>query len=679
MSIQKRDAEDWHARTAVQALAKLGTDRSRGLTQAEAARRLAKDGPNVLPEPARASPWRLFFGQFKSLVVGILVAAGLLSGFLGEWVDAIAILSIVILNAGIGFYQEYSAEQSIAALRKMTAPTAKVRRDGMLRILPADQLVRGDLVEFESGDLVPADVRILEAAGLRCVESALTGESHAVDKVSETLPEGPLPLGDRLNMAYLGTSVAAGAGSAVVVGTGLDTEFGRIARLLESASQDESTPLQKRLDSMGKTLVWFCLAVVGVLFALGLLRGQHPLELLLTSISLAVAAAPEGLPAVVTIALALGVQRMARRNALVRRLPSVETLGSATVICTDKTGTLTAGEMVVHEMYVSGESFRVEGAGLAPEGRVHREGLAPDPGQAERLRDLAAIQVGTVTASLYRENEQWKVAGDPTEGALLAAGRKLGLSEADSAPEGRLHAFPFDSERKRASVIRRMEAGKGRILVNGAPDVLLGLCTRVFTSEGPVPLEAAARKAILDANAAMGARGLRVIGSAYRECELHGAGKPVLKEVECDLIFMGLAGLHDPPRPEARDAVARCKAAGIRVVMITGDHPATALAIAKDLGIAGVQDEVMTGQELDALDEEALRARVDRISVYARVSAEHKLRVIGAWKASGAVAAMTGDGVNDAPALKGRRYRRRHGTDRHRGDQAGFGHDHHGR
>lgn len=646
----------WHVQSPAQVLATLGTDRTRGLSQAEAARRLAEEGPNLLPEPEGAGPWILFLGQFKSMVVLVLMAAGLVSGFLGEWVDAIAIFAIVVLNAGIGFYQEYNAEQSIAALRKMAAPSARARREGSLRSLPAAQLVRGDLVEFEAGDLVPADVRVLEAAGLRCVESALTGESLAVDKMPDTLSEATLSLGDRVNMAYLGTSVAAGAGTAVVVGTGLNTEFGRIARLLASAAEDDTTPLQKRLDSLGKTLVWISLGAVAVLFGLGLWRGQEPFELLLTSISLAVAAAPEGLPAVVTVALALGVQRMVRRNALVRRLPAVETLGSATVICTDKTGTLTAGEMTVREQYVAGELFHLEGTGWMPEGRVlqmHQGGREPDSAQLERLRDLAAIQVGTVTASLYQEKDQWKVVGDPTEGAMLAAGRKLGLDEAASDPASRVHAYPFDSDRKRASVIQRSGEGEGRILVNGAPDVLLGLCTRVHTPDGTRDLHSEGRKAILDANAAMASRGLRVIGSAYRECLLQEGRKPKLEDVECDLTFMGLAGMYDPPRPEAREAVTRCKAAGIRVVMITGDHPVTALAIGRDLGIAGKGEEVVTGRELDTLDETALRGRVESIAIYARVSAEHKLRIVNALKDRGAIVAMTGDGVNDAPALKG--------------------------
>ncbi|MDB5104914.1 MAG: yloB [Fibrobacteres bacterium] len=658
-------SKDWHARSGADVLAENGTSLGNGLSEIEAARRLEADGPNSLPEKSGTAPWKLFLGQFRSLVIWVLLIAGLVSGAMGEMVDAAAILTIVILNGVIGFFQEYNAEQSIAALRKMTAPSAKARRGGKLINLPAANLVRGDIIELESGDLVPADARLLEVSGLKNIESALTGEPEAVAKIPDAIPsgDGRLPLGDRLNMVYMGTSVASGAAVALVVATGLATEIGGIATLIESASQDEATPLQKRMDALGRTLVWVCLGLVAALFLLGMLRGREPFELFLTAVSLAVAAAPEGLPAVVTVALALGVQRMARRHALVRRLPSVETLGSATVICTDKTGTLTAGSMTVRELFVAGESFQVEGTGLEPAGAVRIDGREPDAGQAARLRDLALVLSGTVTASLYQDHQDggaWKVAGDPTEGAMLAAGGKVGLKAGDSAPESRVFAYPFDSERKRASAIRKAPGDSGdsmRILVNGAPDMLLDLCTRVRTAQGTDPMDAGARRSILAANAAMAARGLRVIGSAAREYGHGGApevgGKPQVEEVERDLTFIGMAGMYDPPRPEAGEAVAKCRLAGIRVVMITGDHPDTALAIAKELGIAQAGDGVLTGSALDALDDAALADRVPSTSIYARVTAEHKLRVVRAWKSLGAVVAMTGDGVNDAPALKG--------------------------
>jgi P-type Ca2+ transporter type 2C len=652
-SISPVTKADWHSRPADGLVAELGSDSRKGLQETEAARRLAADGPNVLPVPAGTGKIRLFLSQFKSLVIGVMIAAGIISGIMGEIVDAAAILIIVLLNGVIGFFQEYNAEQSIAALRKMTAPMAKVLRDGVVRNLPAARLVRGDIIELESGDLVPADARLLEVSGMRCLEAALTGEPEGVNKVSGALPGGELPLGDRLNMVYMGTSVASGAGKAMVIGTGADTEIGRIAGLLETAETETATPLQNRMDALSRTLVFACLGLVGVLFGLGLWRGWEPFELFMTAVSLAVAAAPEGLPAVVTVSLALGVQRMAKRKALVRRLPSVETLGSATVICTDKTGTLTAGEMTVKEFYVNGASFVVEGRGLEPTGMVLVEGRPADPAQAVHLRNLAAVQSGTTTASLYQEGGDWKVAGDPTEGAMIAAGRKVGLRPEENLPEDKLFAFPFDSERKRASAIRMGTDGAARILVNGAPDVLLELCTRMHSADGPAPLAPAARERILAANAAMAGRGLRVIGSAYKEYS-HIEGKlPRMEEVESDLIFVGLAGMYDPPRPEAKAAVGRCRDAGIRVVMITGDHPSTALAIARDLGIAEQGAEALSGAQLDRLDEAGLQQAVERVSVYARVTAAHKLRVVKAWKAQGAIVAMTGDGVNDAPALKG--------------------------
>lgn len=646
-----RQAPPWHTFPIGRVIEELGADPAHGLAETEAAARLAREGPNALPEAKGPGAWKILLAQFKSLVIWVLIAAGVISGFLGERTDAGAILAIVLLNAAIGFYQEYSAEKSIASLKKITAPSAKVRRDGKIRIIPAADVVRGDLIEFESGDLIPADARLVEEAELRCVESALTGESEAVEKIIEPLPVEIIPIGDRRNMAFMGTSVAAGTGRAVVVGTGIATEIGRIASLLQSASTDETTPLQKRLDSLGRSLIWVSLGLVALLFLLGYLRGMEPYQLLLTSISLAVAAAPEGLPAVVTVALALGVQRMAKRNALVRRLPSAETLGSATVICTDKTGTLTAGEMTVKELYSEGEFFQVEGAGLEPVGGVRIAEHAPDERQLERLRNLAAIQVGTITAEVYKEDGRWKVAGDPTEGAMLASARKLG--QVDESP-ARVFIYPFDSERKRASVIRKEREGGGfRILVNGAPDVLLGLCTHFLTAAGPRPLDGKARRDILAANASMADRGLRVIGSAYREYAPLGDRKPPSEEVEANLVFAGLAGMHDPPRPEARQAVSKCLKAGIRVVMITGDHPATAHAVGKDLGILDGINGVLTGNDLATMDDAGLKEKVEGTSIYARVSAEHKLRIVNAWKARGAVVAMTGDGVNDAPALKG--------------------------
>jgi Ca2+-transporting ATPase len=641
--------EAWHQRSASETAAALGLDSPEGLTEAEAARRLSAEGPNLLREEPRVSPWVLILAQFRGILIWLLIVAGAVSGFLGEAVDAAAIFAIVLLNAAIGFYQEYSAERSLAALKSMTAPRAKVRRGGNLISVPAADIVRGDRIEFEAGDLIPADGRLLEAASLRNTEAALTGESVAVGKTTAALTDADLPLGDRTNMVYMGTSVAVGEGRAVVVATGMETEIGRIAGLLESEGEGTS-PLQQGLARFGRTLVWISLGIIAVLAALGIWRGTPWLELFLTSISLAVAAVPEGLPAVVTIALALGMQRMARRHALIRKLAAVETLGSAGIICTDKTGTLTLGEMTVRAYYAAGKSFDVEGAGAEPAGRVTCEGRDLLPGEKDALRRMALAQAGTATAALSRENGRWTVVGDPTEGALLAAAAKLGVSPGDF-PAARLFSFPFDSERKRASTVRRLPAGEPCALVNGAPDVLLPLCTRVLTERGIEPLDAAWRERILRANAAMAGRALRVLATAYKPWAGAADAAPAIEEVESDLVFAGLAGMIDPPRPGAAEAIRTCKRAGIRVVMITGDHPDTARAVAAELGLDG--GETVTGAELDRLDDAALAERAARASVYARVSAEHKLRIVRALKSGGAVVAMTGDGVNDAPALKG--------------------------
>ncbi len=645
--------ESWHNRPAEEVLTQLGSTPA-GLSAAEAAQRLAKDGPNELKEARRISGWRILARQFKSLVIWILIGAGVLSGVLGERVEAMAILAIVALNAAIGFYQEFKAEKSIAALRLLAAPQAKVLRDGTVVEIPATGLVVGDVLALEAGDLVAADARLLKLASLTCIESALTGESEAVTKRPDVLPEADLPLGDRGNMVFMGTSVAAGTGQAVVVATGMKTELGRIAGLLAEAGAEERTPLERKLESFGRVLVWTALGIVALLFGLGLLRGTKPLELLMTSVSLAVAAVPEGLPAIVTVALALGVSRMSRRRALVRKLSAVETLGSTKVICTDKTGTLTVGEMTVQALYVAGESYDVTGEGYGPDGEVRQEGRKAGDGSAGALRELANILVGCNNAQLTEEAGVWKTVGDPTEGALLAAGLKVGVKRAELEPaQPRHHELPFDSDRKRSAVIRRRQEGGLRAFVNGAPGSLLERCAHVYTRDGVRPLTDADREHILAQTAALAERALRVLASAYRDLPDQPPAELTVEAVEHDLVFVGLAGMHDPPRPEAKAAVAQCRDAGIRVVMITGDHPRTATAIARELGIASAEDEAVTGRELDKLDDAALRQRVSDIAVYARVSAEHKLRIIRAWKAGDAVVAMTGDGVNDAPAIKG--------------------------
>jgi Ca2+-transporting ATPase len=643
----------WYQCSADDTLSILSSTSS-GLSSAEAARRLAETGPNTLTETKQIRPLGILLAQFKNLIIWILVAAGLVSGALGEWVDAVAILAIVALNAIISFYQEFSAEKSIAALKKMTAPRARVWRDGSLNTIAAGKVVPGDVLELEAGDLVAADARVLEAASLKCIESALTGESEAVDKNSETLPPESLPLGDRANMVFMGTSIAAGTARAVVVATGMKTEIGHIAGLIQQASGDDGTPLQQKLESFGRVLLWAALGIVALLFVLGLIRGANFLEWFMTSVSLAVAAVPEGLPAVVTIALALGVMRMSRRRALVRRLPAVETLGSTSVICTDKTGTLTMGEMTVRALYVAGQTYEVTGEGYEPHGEVRLEGRALDAQHATPLLEMANVLIGANNAHLVLEEGTWKVVGDPTEGALLSAGHKAGGSKEQLERDlPKHHEIPFDSDRKRHSVVRLLPDGRLRAFVNGAPDMLLGHCTRILTESGVRSITEGDRRDITAQNAAMAMRALRVLGSAYRDLHPASPHELTADEVERDLIFVGLTGMYDPPRPEVKDAVAKCRAAGIRVVMITGDHPQTAMAIARELGIATSDDVALAATELDHLTDAQLRECVSKVAVYARVTAEHKLRIVRAWKANDAVVAMTGDGVNDAPAIKG--------------------------
>jgi len=645
--------EAWHLQSWEEVLATLGSS-ANGLSEAEAARRLSANGPNALQEGKRISPWQILFGQFKNLIVWTLIAAGVLSGLLGEVVDCIAILAIVILNALIGFYQEFSAEKSIAALKRMTAPRAKVRRDEKVTSIPASELVPGDVIELEAGDLVAADARLLEATSLKCIESALTGESDAVTKQAVTLADGDIPLGDRKNMVFMGTSVATGQASAVTVATAMNTEIGRIAGLIEEAGADIGTPLQQKLHSFGRFLVGVSLGIVALLFVLGATRGMDFIELFLISVSLAVAAVPEGLPAVVTVSLAVGVMRMSRRRALVRKLPAVETLGSTTVICTDKTGTLTVGEMTVRILYVAGEVFEVTGEGYEPTGEVHFEGRPPEERHAGPLLELATVLSGCNNAHLFLENGTWRVVGDPTEGALLACAHKAGGNKVRIEQElPKHHEIPFDSDRKRRTVIRRKPDGQLRAFINGAPDLLLQHCTKVLVDGSTRPMEEQDRLRILNQNSALARQALRVLGSAYRDLDESSPENLSPDVIERDLVFVGLAGMYDPPRAEATESVARCRAAGIRVVMITGDHPNTATAIARELGISTGVELTISGVELDKMTDEELAQRAHHISVYARVTAEHKLRIVRAWQANDAVVAMTGDGVNDAPAIKG--------------------------
>ncbi len=627
-----------------------------GLPTAEVQNRSQRFGANQLSEAPPVPTWRKIAAQFKDLVIWILIVAAIIAGIMGEWADTAAILAIVLVNGIIGFLQEEKAGRALAALQKLSSPMAKVIRDGRLQSVSARELVPGDRIELEAGDSIPADARLLSGFGLRIQEAALTGESVPVDKEADCVLSEDSPLGDRRNMVYMGTVTAAGKAGAIVVATGMNTELGHIAGLLQR-SPPEQTPLQRRLAELGKVLVFVCLALVALIFALQLARGGKLLETLLISVSLAVAAVPEGLPAVVTLTLALGLQRMVKRNALVRKLPSVETLGSVTVICSDKTGTLTRNEMTVREIVTGDERFQVTGGGYAPHGQFlktrEREPSQADPINPRDESDL--IQVLTTAARCNNSTvsprgddaDSWQVIGDPTEGALVAAALKAGVEVHDHAQHV-LYEIPFDSERKAMSVVVRGVEGTPVMHTKGAPEVILAKCIAERRGGRVEQLTDARRDRIMKWNSEMASRALRVLALAYRDLSAtHGT-----EYDESELTFAGLVGMIDPPRDEAKEAVQKSRAAGIRPVMITGDHPETALAIARELRIAGDDERAISGQDLNDMSDDDLAAQVDRISVYARVSAEHKLRVVRAWKARGQIVAMTGDGVNDAPAVK---------------------------
>ncbi len=648
--------DSWHETSGAEVLAHFATSEV-GLSAVEARARLRSNGENRFREAPRIRKTQILVRQFQSVLVWILIGAGAISFILGDAIDAIAILAIVVLNAAIGFSQELSAERSIAALKAMTAPNATLLRDGRQVSVPATDVVTGDILDLVAGDLVAADARILSASSLTCVEAALTGEADAVSKRAVPIVGDRVAIGDRFNMVFMGTAVATGIARAVVVATAMHTELGRIAAMITDAAPSKGTPLQQRLASLGRSLLWAAVAIVVLVFVLGLMRGTPLSELALSAVSLAVAAVPEGLPAVVTVALSLGAVRMARQHALVRTLSAVETLGSTDVICTDKTGTLTVGAMTVRLVSVDGRYFELTGEGYAPTGAVHRRDESAPPTSAEQtlLHALATVMAGCNQSQITEVNGVWSVIGDPTEGALLVAGGKLGIERSQVDTDMPVVcSLPFDSERKRSAVVRRRADGTHLALVNGAPGTLLDCCTHRLTANGPQPLTAHDRSAIVKRSTAMARQSLRVLGSARGEIGANLPDACTPETIERELTFVGLSGMYDPPRVEAKQAIARCRTAGVRVVMITGDHPETALAIARELGIVlHAHETALTGPALEAMSDDELRRTVEHTRVYARVSAAHKLRVVRAWQAVGAVVAMTGDGVNDAPAITG--------------------------
>lgn len=641
----------------------LSVDPIRGLTDKEAEERRLNVGPNELAETAAKTVWMMFFDQFKDFLVLLLLAAAVVSAFVGEVTDAIVILLVVGINAVLGVVQEFRAEKSLSALKKLASPQAKVIRAGHVVSLPARELVPGDLVILEAGDFVPADLRLIETANLKINEAALTGESVPVDKDADWKAAEEVGLADRKNMAFMGTVATYGRGRGLVASTGMKTEIGQIATMIQ-AVETEETPLQRKLDAFGRQLGIIAIVLCVVIFLVGIARQRDPFEMFLTAVSLAVAAIPEGLPAIVTIVLAMGVQRMAKNKAIIRKLPAVETLGSATVICSDKTGTLTQNAMTVRELHTWDDQTSVSGEGYQPTGAFKVLGQPIDPKERQDLWLLLKAGLLCSDARLQEDMAEgqirYSIVGDPTEGALIVAAAKADLKRENLEEElPRVLEFPFDSDRKRMTTVHRGSlrhtylesiAAETWGITKGAPDMILDVCDRYITADGIRPLDEKAREALLAKNKAMATQALRVLGFAVKP--LPTPEKVTIEEAENALIFIGFMGMIDPPRREAAEAIRICREAGIKPVMITGDHRDTAVAIGLELGLMDSDKHVMTGEALNSIDREALEASVKEISVYARVSPEHKVRIVDAFRRRGEIVAMTGDGVNDAPALK---------------------------
>ena len=658
--------KNWHTLETNDVVAALETDAAHGLDEAEAGRRLTREGPNQLVEQEGKSPWRILAAQFASLLVIILLAAAGISLALGDTKDAIAILVIVLLNAILGFRQEYKAERAMAALKALATPRVTVRRGGRAAKVDAHALVPGDVVLLDAGSFVPADGRLLQAASLKIQEAALTGESESVAKSTRPLENADCPLGDRHNMAFMGTSVTYGRGEAVITETGMGTELGHVARLLQETEED-ATPLARKLDRLGRVLVLAALALITLFAVIGILRGEDMKTVFLTAVSMAVAAVPEGLPAVVTISLALGAQRMLARHALIRNLPAVETLGSVTTVCSDKTGTLTQNRMRVSVLSLPDREVEWKKGAFDEPG----PSVAGDTELSLLLAGGALCNDASVTVTGDTDTD-FEVIGDPTEGALVAAELRTGVGKEDlERALPRVWEAPFDSDRKRMATLHRLPAsddglpenirplvaacrvdggGEAVAFAKGAPDALLEVCTRIRIQGSVHPLDEAQRDRMIQRMEALAGNGVRVLGVAYRPWATT-PDTPAAEALEDDLIYLGLEGMIDPLRSEVKDAVQTCLTAGIRPVIITGDHALMARRIGRELGV--VQDgRVVTGRELNAMSVEDLEAVLDEVSVYARVSPEHKLKLVDALQDRNEIVAMTGDGVNDAPALK---------------------------
>jgi Ca2+-transporting ATPase len=646
----------WHLMDVPQILKELDTDPQNGLTSQEVENRIEKYGYNELKKEERASPLVIFTNQFKNVLILILLIATVLSALVGEMFDAVLILVIITFCALLGFLQEYKAEQAIEALKKMLSPNITVLRKGREEEIPTKNLVPGDILILEAGDKIPADARLIEVHSLKSDEASLTGESVPVKKHTKELPKD-MAINDRRNMVFAGTIITYGRGKAVVTSTGMNTEFGKIAEEV-TAAEPKKTPLEKRTNEIGKWLgiisLVLCFFVAGISIFRETLSGKIDagfiVGMIMFAVSLAVAAVPEALAAIVTGTLAIGMHQMAGRNALIRKMPAVETLGCTTVICSDKTGTLTKGEMTVREIFTGGRIIEVTGAGYAPVGEFRGSDIAAAM-KSEPIRTFLTGGLLCNDASIEKVEEKWTIKGDPTEGALVVAAAKANLHQAEVRLENpRTEEIPFSSERKRMTTVNRMKEGKTVAFTKGAPEVVLERCSHVLKDGGIKELNEAEKKQILKINEEMAQGALRVLAIAHKYLPEEIAYTE--ERVEQDMIFLGLAGMIDPPRDEATEAIKVCKQVHIRPIMITGDHELTAVAVAKEIGIYKEGDIVLTGEALERLSDEKFETIVDKVTVYARVSPMDKLKIVKAWKKKGEVVAMTGDGVNDAPALK---------------------------
>lgn len=642
---------NWYEMRANEVEERTNTNVRTGLTEAEVQNRLKKLGPNELQEAKRPSALVVFLAQFKDFMVLVLLGATIISAFLGEYVDAIAIVAIVVINGILGFFQERKAEKSLEALKELAAPQVAVLRNGNWAKIPSKGLVLGDVIKFSSGDRIGADVRLIEAASLYVEESALTGESVPVQKKIEALHGTEISIGDQTNMAFMGTMVTRGSGVGLVVGTGMNTSMGQIANMLQHAEQNE-TPLQRKLEQLGKILIVLALILTALVVLVGVYQGNEVYHMFLAGVSLAVAAIPEGLPAIVTVALSLGVQRMIRKKAIVRKLPAVETLGCASVICSDKTGTMTQNKMMVTHAWAGGETWHVTGQGYEPVGEFIKNERKVNPGENRSLYQLLTFGLLCNNAQILKKKKKYVLDGDPTEGALVAAAMKAGLSR--ESLQGKfevIREFPFDSTRKMMSVVVCDQDGKRFVVTKGAPDVLLKMSQTILWGSKQQPLTEMYKNEVQNAIHQLGSLALRTIAIAFKPLKVTDRIENE-RDVEKDFMLIGIQGMIDPPRPEVKQAVQECRDAGIKTIMITGDHKVTAMAIAKQLDILPANGRVVEGAELAKMSVEELEDIVEETYVFARVSPEHKLKIVKALQNKDHIVAMTGDGVNDAPAIK---------------------------